>query len=374
MTDLETVVIGAGVVGLAVAAELARSGREVIVLEQNNGFGQETSSRNSEVVHAGIYYPKGSLKANLCVRGRHRLYRHCSQHNVYCDPIGKLIVATNSQEAKSLIGISKRAQDNGINDLKLIEAADAMSMEPALYCTAALHSPSTGIIDSHSYMMSLIATLEAHDGMIVSRSQVKSAKQVNGGFKLQLKTASNDRISCRELVLSAGLESFQFLNHVKTSPTIGFPKPLFAKGNYFSLTGKAPFNQLIYPVPVKGGLGVHFTRDRARQARFGPDVEWVDATMDGGIVPNYAVDSSRGNSFYAAIRRYWPDLPDGSLSPDYSGIRPKAASETPSDFIIKGPESHKINGLAILAAIESPGLTASLAIAETVVELLSSAI
>lgn len=373
MTDLETVVIGAGVVGLAVASELARSGREVIVLEQNGGFGQETSSRNSEVVHAGIYYPKGSLKASLCVRGRHRLYRHCAQHNVYCDPIGKLIVATNSEEAKSLIGISKRAQDNGVNDLKLIQAADAMTMEPALYCTAALHSPSTGIIDSHSYMMSLIATLEAHDGMIVFRSQVLSAKQINCGFEIQLEN-SNERITCRELVLSAGLESFKFLNNVITSPTIDLPQPLFAKGNYFSLAGKAPFNQLIYPVPVKGGLGVHFTRDRARQARFGPDVEWVNTMTTGGVIPNYTVDPSRGESFYAAIRRYWPTLPDNSLSPDYSGIRPKAVGETSSDFIIKGPESHKIGGLAVLAAIESPGLTASLAIAETVVELLSSAI
>lgn len=362
---VETVVIGAGVVGLAIARALAMTGREVLVLEREDLIGSITSSRNSEVIHAGIYYPKDSLKARCCVRGRKMLYEFCAANGVTAWNCGKLIVACTPDEVEQFAGIARRAWNNGVEDLREISAADARSMEPALSCDGALLSPSTGVVDSHNFMLALLGEAEAHDAMLVLNTTVDDIAAVEGGFLIRTGGDEAMELMAREVINSAGLDAPALAQGMAGLPDLARPDTWFAKGNYFSLSVKAPFNCLIYPAPVAGGLGVHLTLDLQGRGRFGPDVEWIDA-MD------YSVDPSRSESFYAAIRRYWPDLPDASLTPDYSGIRPKLTREGPAaDFRIDGAEIHGLPGYIGLYGIESPGLTSSMAIAEHVRELIA---
>jgi L-2-hydroxyglutarate oxidase LhgO len=359
MDRVECVVVGAGIVGLAVARALALAGREVVILEAEDAIGTHTSSRNSEVIHAGIYYPKGSLKARACVEGRRRLYAYCEEHGVPFRRCGKLIVATHEAQIPELQGIQKKAHDNGVPDVVEIPAAEAMRMEPALHCVAALHSPSTGIIDSHALMLAFLGDAEAAGAMLGLRSSLDHVLLNNGGFELRVKGA--DPVRCNILVNSAGIRAPSVAARIDGFPRERIPGEFYAKGNYYSLTGRPPFSRLVYPVPEPGGLGVHVTLDLAGQARFGPDVEWVER-------PDYAVDPRRAERFYAAIRRYWPALADGTLAPGYAGIRPKISGpkEPAADFVIQGPAEHGVPGLVNLFGIESPGLTASLALADDV--------
>ncbi|MEX2518371.1 MAG: NAD(P)/FAD-dependent oxidoreductase [Paracoccaceae bacterium] len=354
MEEVETVVIGAGVIGLALARELARRGREVLILEASGAFGSETSSRNSEVIHAGIYYPTGSLKARLCVEGRKRLYEYCATRGLEARPLGKLIVATTEEELAGVGRLAAQAALNGVERLRRLSGAEARAMEPELAAVGALHSPETGIVDCHGLMLSLLGEAETAGAMLALRAPAQSIHPCPRGFEVAVGGEAPMRIRAREVVNASG--------HAAPGLSAGVapaPKAWMAKGNYFRLEGRAPFSRLIYPAPVVGGLGVHLTLDLGGQARFGPDVEWVERA-------EYAVDPARGAAFYAAIRRYWPGLPDGALQPDYAGLRPKLAgpeSGEAADFRIEGPESHHRTGYLALYGIESPGLTAALAIA-----------
>lgn len=378
-TDVQTIVIGAGVVGLAVAASLAKAGREVYVLEAQSAIGQGVSSRNSEVIHAGIYYNPGSLKAKVCVHGRQLLYKHCEKHNVAAKAIGKLIVATADDELDGLNTLHQRALQNGVDDISLIDKHTAITMQPGLQCVAALHSPSTGIIDSHSLMVSLHGEIENHGGMVINRTQVEAIKATADHFRLTTGGDSATDLTCTEVINCTGLNAVSLANRITALKPDSIPAARFAKGNYFRLQGRAPFSSLIYPAPVTGGLGVHLTIDIGGQARFGPDVEWletesIDATSFHQDQFEYSVDPQRAESFYAAIRKYWPDLPDNALQPDYSGIRPKIERVDGSeiDFEISTETEHGIKGLVNLYGIESPGLTSSLAIAEIVTSALTA--
>ncbi|MDE2334826.1 MAG: NAD(P)/FAD-dependent oxidoreductase [Rhodospirillales bacterium] len=360
MESIDCVVVGAGVVGIAAARALAQAGREVLVLEAAEAIGTGTSSRNSEVIHAGIYYPRDSLMARLCVAGRRRLYAFCATHGVEARACGKLIVATDAAEAERLAGIQARAEANGVEDMRMLTAAEAKAMEPALACVAALHSPRTGIVDSHGYMLALRAEAEAAGATFVFHSRVEHGQATDQGVTIE---AAGVTLGCRTVVNAAGLHAPALARHIAGMPGARVPQEYWAKGSYFSLPGRAPFSRLIYPVPVPGGLGVHLTIDLGGQARFGPDVEWVD-TID------YDVDPARADRFYAAIRRYWPGLADGALQPGYAGIRPKIVppGAPAQDFVIQGPAEHGVKGLVNLFGIESPGLTAAIAIADLVVE------
>jgi L-2-hydroxyglutarate oxidase LhgO len=361
---LDAVVIGAGVVGLAVARELAAAGREVVILEAEDAIGTHTSSRNSEVIHAGIYYPKDSLKARACVEGRHLLYAYCRSHGVPHRRCGKLIVATDAAQVAELESIRAKAHANGATDVARIPKEEAIAMEPELYCVAALHSPSTGIIDSHALMLAYLGDAEAHGAMLAVKSPVQGARVSGDG--IEIRVAGSEPVLARTVINSAGLRAPTVAKLISGYPSQLAPRELYAKGNYYSLTRKSPFQRLVYPVPEPGGLGVHVTLDLAGQARFGPDVEWVERI-------SYDVDPRRAARFYAAIRRYWPGLPDDSLAPGYAGIRPKTSGpgEPASDFEIQGPRRHGIAGLVQLFGIESPGLTASLALARQVLLELS---
>lgn len=366
MDQVDCVVVGAGVVGLAVARALALAGRDVLVLDAAEGIGTETSSRNSEVIHAGIYYPKGSLMARSCVAGKQKLYAYCAERGVPFSNCGKLIVATNEAEAGQLASIQARAAANGVHDLRLVSAEEARSLEPSLACTAALISPSTGIVDSHSYMLSLQGDAENAGAVFVFHAPVLSGRLLpEGGAELAIGGADPMELRCDLLVNAAGLHAPALARKLDGMPAEKVPPAFFAKGNYFTLTGRSPFTHLIYPVPVPGGLGTHLTLDLGGQAKFGPDVEWIDSI-------DYEVNPARGESFYAAIRRYWPGLPDGALQPGYSGIRPKIVGpgQPGQDFVIQGPAEHGQAGLVHLFGIESPGLTASLALGEAVVDVL----
>ena len=358
MDRVECVVVGAGIVGLAVARALALAGREVVILEAEDAIGTHTSSRNSEVIHAGIYYPKGSLKARACVEGRARLYAYCEEHGVPFRRCGKLIVATNEGQIPELKGIQKKAHDNGVPDVVEIPAAEAMRMEPALHCVAALHSPSTGIIDSHALMLAFLGDAEVAGAMLGLRSPLTRVSISTSGFEIH---SGQTRIQSQVLVNSAGIRAPSVAALIEGFPGDRIPPEHYAKGNYYSLSGRPPFSRLVYPVPEPGGLGVHVTLDLAGQARFGPDVEWIER-------PDYSVDPRRAERFYAAIRRYWPALADGALAPGYAGIRPKISGpkEPAADFVIQGPAEHGVPGLVNLFGIESPGLTASLALADDV--------
>jgi L-2-hydroxyglutarate oxidase LhgO len=361
METVDCVVVGAGVVGLAVARALARAGRDVIVLDAANAIGTETSSRNSEVIHAGIYYPPGSLKARLCVAGKHALYAYCAEHGVPHRNCGKLIVATAPEQMGGLDKLRAQADANGVDDLRALTGDEAQAMEPALRCVAALLSPSTGIIDSHAYMLALRGDAESLGAMIAFNSPVMRGTVRDDGIVLEVGGAESMTVLARSVVNSAGLHAPRLAASLAGFPAAHVPPCLYAKGNYYSLRGRAPFSRLIYPMPNQAGLGVHITIDLAGQARFGPDVEWID-----GI--DYSVDPRRSDGFYAAIRDYWPGLVDGRLEPGYAGIRPKIVGPgvPAADFVIQGPAEHGVPGLVNLFGIESPGLTASLAIADQV--------
>jgi len=361
---VDCVVVGAGVVGLAVARALALAGREVIILDAAEGIGTETSSRNSEVIHAGIYYPAGSFMARFCVAGRKALYAYCTDKGVPHINCGKLIAATNAEEDALLAGIKRRAEVNGVEGMRVLTAAEAIALEPNLACTSALLSPVTGIIDSHAYMLALQGDAENAGAVPVFFSPVTGGRAVSGGVEIDVGGVDPMTLRCRLLVNSAGLHAPGFASRIVGMPPDRIPPTYYAKGNYFTLSGRSPFSRLIYPVPVPGGLGVHLTVDLGGQARFGPDVEWID-TID------YTVDPARADSFYAAVRKYWPALKDGALQPGYAGIRPKIVPRgaPAQDFVVQGPQTHGVPGLINLFGIESPGLTASLALADHVLEV-----
>ncbi|WP_440112705.1 NAD(P)/FAD-dependent oxidoreductase [Acidovorax sp. BL-A-41-H1] len=363
MDKVECVVIGAGVVGLAVARALALEGREVMVLEAADAIGTGTSSRNSEVIHAGLYYPTGSLKAGLCVQGKQMLYAYCAERGVPHRRCGKLLVATSPDQFPALEAIRARALANGVDDLVWLSADEARAMEPELRCQAALHSPSTGIIDSHGLMLALQGDLENAGGLVALNSPVTRADF--SGADGVVVDAAGTRLRADVVVNAAGLNAPAVASLFAGLAAMHVPQAYYAKGNYFTLAGKAPFSRLIYPAPEAAGLGVHLTLDLGGQARFGPDVEWVNGPDD------LLVNASRGDAFYAEVRKYWPGLRDGALVPGYAGIRPKIhGPDTPQpDFMIQGPEDHGVRGLVNLFGIESPGLTSCLAIGAHVARL-----
>ncbi len=361
---VDSVVLGAGVVGLAVARALALAGREVLVLESEGGIGTVTSSRNSEVIHGGIYYPTGSLKAKLCVAGRIALYEYCAAHGVAARKIGKLIVASDPAETVKLEGIQAQAAANGVA-LTLLSGDAARAMEPALRVDSALHSPETGIVDSHALMLAYQGDLESAGSMVAFHAPVLSGAVLPDGMRLEVGGEQPMQLECRVLVNAIGLRAPDLARRIVGIPSQTIPQSYLCKGNYYGLAGRAPFRHLIYPVPEPGGLGVHLTLDLGGQARFGPDVEWVERE-------EYDVDPGRAAGFYAAIRRYWPGLPEGALVPGYAGIRPKISGprEPAADFAVLGPAVHGVPGLVNLFGIESPGLTASLAIGAMVLDRL----
>ena len=367
MNDVEVVIAGAGVIGLAIARALAMEGRDVIVLEAADAFGTVTSSRNSEVIHAGIYYPRGSLKARLCVEGRQKLYDYCESHGVPHRRCGKLIVATSMDQLGELEKIKAGAAANGVI-LDPLSAVQAQVMEPQLRSTGALLSAATGIIDSHAYMLSLLGEAERHDAMLVCNSTVSDARIENDSVVIDVNGGEN-RLRARMLINSAGLGAPALAKKIQGFPVAFVPRGYLAKGNYFVLAGRSPFSRLVYPVPEPGGLGVHLTLDLAGRARFGPDVQWIDEI-------DYAVDPARGNRFYDEVRKYWPALADGALEPAYSGLRPKISppGAPNADFRIDGAATHGIASVINLFGIESPGLTASLAIADEVAGLARDAL
>jgi L-2-hydroxyglutarate oxidase LhgO len=364
MDKVECVVIGAGVIGLAIARRMAQAGREVVVLEAAEGIGTATSSRNSEVIHAGIYYPAGSLMAQMCVSGKQRLYDYCRDHGIPHRNCGKLIVATTPNETAKLHSIVAHATANGVLDLQTLTGDAARDLEPALRCDAALLSPSTGIIDSHALMLALRGDAEDAGAAFAFHTPLLSAKATDNGITLDAGGEAPITLQCRLLINAAGLGATAVAQSIDGMPADRIPRAYLAKGNYFSCNARAPFSHLIYPVPEPGGLGVHLTLDMAGQARFGPDVEWVE-TVD------YEVDPARAERFYPAIRRYWPSLPDHALMPSYSGMRPKIVPPAVAvqDFLIQSPRDHGVPGVINLFGIESPGLTSSLAIADYVGDL-----
>ena len=371
MDHVDLAVIGAGVVGLAVARALALSpafaGRELMVLEAADAIGTGTSSRNSEVIHAGIYYAAGSLKAQLCVRGKQMLYAYCAERGIGHARCGKLIVATDAAQVSQLQGIVAKAAANGVHDLVLLSAAEAQALEPQLRCTAAIHSPSTGIVDSHGLMLALQGDFENAGGLVALNAPLAYARCVPEGIVLTM--ADGTELLAGAVVNAAGLMAQALALRFEGLDPACVPPSHYAKGNYFTLAGRAPFSRLIYPAPEAAGLGVHLTLDLGGQAKFGPDVQWVDTPDD------LVVDPRRGDGFYAEVRKYWPGLPDGALQPGYAGMRPKiqAPHEAARDFIVQGPAGHGVPGLVNLFGIESPGLTSSLAIGELVAGLLQRA-
>lgn len=364
MDRVDAVVVGAGVVGLAAARALAQAGREVLVLEAAAAIGTGTSSRNSEVIHGGMYYPPGSAMARFCVAGRRALYAYCAERGVAAHACGKLIVAAQESEWPKLAEIMARAEANGVEEMRWLTGAEARAMEPELRAVAALYSPQTGVVDSHALMLALQGDAEAAGAVFAFRSPVRRVGMTGDGFTVSVEGA--EPLHCRMLVNAAGLDAPGLAARMEGLAPQYVPRAWYAKGSYFTLQGRAPFSRLIYPVPEPGGLGVHLTIDLGGQAKFGPDVEWVDA-------PDYAVDPARAERFYAAIRRYWPGLPDGALQPGYAGIRPKIVPPevAKQDFVLQGQAVHGVPGLVNLFGIESPGLTASLALADAVLALLT---
>lgn len=359
--DVNTIVVGAGVVGLAIARSLAIAGNEVLILEEKQLFGSETSSRHSEVIHAGIYYAQNSLKATLCTRGKALLYDYCHTHAIEHKQLGKIIVATTDEQVVELDAINVRARANGVMDLQKLNAQDVTALEPAIVAKAGLLSPSTGIIDSHGYMLSLLGDAQSHGTMIAYNSKVAQIEKIDNGFRVSVIGEDNMTLDCQRVINAAGHGACAVANATQTLATTHVPVASFSKGNYFRLQAKTPVSRLIYPVPESGGLGVHITLDLAGQSRFGPDVQPQDSL-------DYNVDATRALHFYDAIRHYWPALDDDALVPDYAGVRPKIAFNNVlcNDFVIQDKQTHGITGLVNLFGIESPGLTSSLAIAEHV--------
>ena len=364
MERVDAVVVGAGVVGLAIGRALALRGLATVVLERANAIGTGTSSRNSEVIHAGIYYATGSLKARLCVGGRALLYRYCEAHGVEHRRCGKLLVATNAAQRGQLAQIQAQAARNGVHDLRVLDAAQARTLEPELAAVAALHSPSTGIVDSHGLMLALLGGLEARGGALALRSPALSVARDGTAHAVEVGGDVPMTLGARVVVNAAGLWAPGLAAAIDALAPQHLPTARYAKGNYFALAGRAPFSRLIYPIPEEAGLGVHLTLDLAGQARFGPDVEWIAPTTPDAI--DYRVDANRAAAFEAEIRRYWPGLPAGALQPAYSGVRPKLqlAGAASQDFVLHGPAEHGVAGLLNLYGIESPGLTACLALAD----------
>ena len=359
MESVECLVVGAGVIGLAVARALARAGREVIVVESESGIGAGVSSRNSEVIHAGIYYRPGLDKTRLCVDGKAMLYAFCQEFGVPHKRCGKLLVAVDAGEVDKLAALKVQAEANGVADLTWLSGKEARALEPALVAERALLSPSTGIIDAHAFMLALRGDAEAHGAMFAFETPILGGRPDGRGLVIEAGGPAPMRIAAGTVVNAAGLGAQALARSIAGMPVDTIPPLHLAKGNYFSLSGRSPFSRLIYPMPTPGGLGVHLTLDLAGQAKFGPDVEWVDAI-------DYDVDPRRAPSFYAAIRTYWPGLPDGALQPGYAGVRPKIARPggSTTDFLLQTEEDHGVAGLINLFGIESPGLTASLAIAD----------
>ncbi len=373
VAEVETIIVGAGVIGLAIGAELARKGQQVFILESDKTIGSGISSRNSEVIHSGLYNTKDSLKCRLCIEGRELLYAYCDKHQVPYRKCGKLVVATNAAEETKIETIGKQALNNGVKGLDVIDGKKARELEPALVATMALHLSETGIIDSHAYMSALANEIESAGGAILLLHKMHDGRCMSGGFELNVESPSGALlIKASELILAAGLWSHQLASHLTGYDYGPVPPLTLAKGSYFAYNGPAVFKRLIYPAPVTGGLGTHLTLDLGGRMRFGPDVEWLSTNDPGQI--DFTVDKRRSDSFYASIRRYWPGLPDASLSPDYSGVRPKLSREGGAavDFFIHGPQDHGIAGLVALYGIESPGLTSSLAIARRVAGLVAS--
>jgi len=365
---VDALVVGAGVVGLAVARELALAGREVIVLESADHIGTGISARNSEVIHAGIYYPSGSLKALTCVAGKHLLYNYCQHKNIPYQRCGKLIVAANREQVSQLKALQVKALANQVNDLRLLSEAGVRSMEPAIPATGALFSPSTGIVDSHCLMLALQGDIESAGGWVALRSKVVSGSVAHKQIVITVAGADTSEVQAGLLINAAGLQTTQLLNTVRDYPRERIPAVYFAKGDYFALSGKSPCQHLIYPLPEPGGLGIHLTLDMAGQARFGPDVEWLESRNPDTL--SYAIDPNKEHKFRTAISTYWPAIQQRTLLPAYSGIRPKLSPQgtDAQDFVIDSPEQHGIAGWYNLFGIESPGLTAALALARRVVD------
>ncbi|MCR5877229.1 NAD(P)/FAD-dependent oxidoreductase [Phenylobacterium sp. J367] len=364
--DFDAVVVGAGAVGLACGYALAHRGLTVAVLEQDAAIGQGVSSRNSEVIHGGLYYPTGSLKARLCVQGRRRLYAFLDAHHVDYDRCGKLVVATTPDEIARLDAIYDQAMTNDVEGMARLTKAEALALEPELFCEAALLSPESGVFDSHGYMLAMQGEIEQAGGAVVLSTPFEGATPLDGGgFEVRAGGAEPTVLTCRFLVTAPGLSAQDVAGQIDGFPKDLIPKAFYGKGMYFRLMGKAPFARLIYPPPIPGALGTHYRRDLGGQAVFGPDLTYVDA-------PDYTVDPDAAPGFYRYIRKFWPGLPDDSLSPDYAGVRPKihGPDDPQGDFRIDGPEAHAIPGLVTLFGIESPGLTSSLAIGETAAERL----
>jgi L-2-hydroxyglutarate oxidase LhgO len=362
---VQILVVGAGVIGLAVARAAALAGHEVIVAEAADGIGTGISSRNSEVIHAGLYYPTGSLRAQHCVRGRRMLYAYCASHGIHHKKCGKLLVATNDQEIVKVEQIRAQGNANGVEGLEMIGGNAARTLEPEVWCIAALVSPESGIVDGHGFMLALRGDLEDRGGMIAFETPIERIERVAMRWRVRFGGAEPGHLDVDAVVNCAGLGAQALARRIDGYPADQVPRLVLAKGNYFAYAGRPVFGRLIYPTPVDGGLGVHVTVDLAGRMRFGPDVEWIDQE-------DYAVDPARADSFYARIRTYWPGLPDGRLVPDYSGIRPKLTGpgEPAADFMIAGPAQHGLPGLVNLFGIESPGLTCALSLADAAVTAL----
>jgi L-2-hydroxyglutarate oxidase LhgO len=368
MDRVDCVVIGAGVIGLAVARQLARAGLKPLIVERHHAIGMETSLRNSEVIHAGLYYPRDTLKARLCLRGRGLLYAYCAERGIAHRRCGKLVMAADPAQEAALLALLRQAHDNGAQEVRALDAGAVRALEPELRCAAALLSPASGILDTHACLLALLGEAEEQGAVLATSSAVTGLRLHEQGIEISVNGEPGPLLRTRRLVNAAGLHAVKLAQCIEGFASAGIPDVHFAKGSYFSLEGRAPFSHLIYPLPQPGGLGVHLTLDLAGQARFGPDVEWLQP----GQPFDYAVDPARAADFRAAIRRWWPGLGQRRLLPGYAGIRPKLSGpgDSAADFRIDGPEVHGVPGLVNLFGIESPGLTASLAIAERVAELL----
>jgi L-2-hydroxyglutarate oxidase LhgO len=365
--DFDAAVVGAGAVGLACGYHLALAGRSVVVLEKERLIGQGVSSRNSEVIHAGLYYPTGSLKAELCVRGRRLLYPFLEAHGVGFDKCGKIVVATSDEEVPRVEAVARQAEINGVEGLKMLTGEDVRALEPEAHAVMGLWSPETGIFDSHGYMVALQGEIEARGGAVATGAPFEGAEPLpGGGFKVRTGGGDPAELSVRRLVIAGGLGAQDAAARVAGYPADRIPPLHYGKGVYFALRGKAPFRRLVYPPPGPSALGIHYKRDMGGRAHFGPDLQFVE-------VEDYDVDPGRAQAFYDYVRHFWPGLPDGALSPDYAGIRPKlhGPGEPQPDFRIDGEERHGLPGMIALFGIESPGLTASLAVGETVAALLA---